>query len=615
MALTPEQIEHLATVLVHGREQELIRRIREQLVGSVAKDGVLTATELHQAEVLYELNRDALTQILLEHKGPIADETKRAVWDILAQSHHGDIARLAPAYGMALDAVATANITAIGKQAAIGIARAIERANLDLAHGALESYRSVVEKATVDYIHSAKPTDKIITEAVAELSDQVEMVNYVSGARARIDTAIRRILYTEVAQANSRMARARLDYYGHDLVITSSHAASRPDHFHWQGHVFSLTGRTPGYPTLEQGTDYGSVTGLAGANCRHTFGPWFEGDPVPGPGMSEEDNLKAYESSQKQRAIERDIRATKREIYDLEGRGGDVTGLRLKLGQQQKRMREFLAETGLPRQPLREKAYGISKQPRALTVDPRKNQGTPTWRISPNPAAAKVTPYSMGTIPPIDAIAKIEPWTAPESREIARLLARKLTAEQRFWLTKYTDAEWHRGFAAAMRGLAPMTPDYLEASKVITDALHQFALPRATRVFRNMTTLPPGLRITDTRILDQFPSINSGIVEAGGKREAIAVDSIWRSLIGAEFTDSAPLSTSYLEDFTGRYGSVKFEVSAAAGAPGVDISSLSLDELDKEILFAPGQRLRVVDVDTTIDQGVISAIFRLVMLP
>lgn len=377
MALTPEQIEHLATVLVHGREQELIRRIREQLVGSLAKDGVLTATELHQAEVLYELNRDALTQILLEHKGPIADETKRAVWDILAQSHHGDIARLAPAYGMALDAVATANITAIGKQAAIGIARAIERANLDLAHGALESYRSVVEKATVDYIHSAKPTDKIIAEAVAELSDQVEMVNYVSGARARIDTAIRRILYTEVAQANSRMARARLDYYGHDLVITRSHAASRPDHFHWQGHVFSLTGRTRGYPTLEQGTDYGSVTGLAGANCRHTFHPWFEGDPIPGPGMSEEENLKAYENSQKQRAIERDIRATKREIHDLEGRGGDVTDLRLKLGQQQKRMREFIAETGLPRQPLREKAYGIGRQPRALTVDPRR-------RVSPS---------------------------------------------------------------------------------------------------------------------------------------------------------------------------------------------------------------------------------------
>ena len=370
MALTPEQIEHLATVLIYGREQELIRRIRDQLIGSLAADGVLTATELHQAEILYELNREALTQILLEHKGPIADETKRAVWDILAQSHRDDIKRLAPAYGMALDAAVTLRITAMGKQAAIGIARAIERANLDLAHGALQSYRSVVERATVEHIHSAKPTDKIIAEAVAELSDKVEMVNYVSGARARIDTAIRRILYTEVVQANNRMTAARLDYYGHDLVITSSHAASRPDHFHWQGHVFSLAGSTKGYPTLEQGTDYGSVTGLAGANCRHTFGPWFEGDGIPGPGMSEEDNLKAYENSQKQRAIERDIRATKREIYDLEGRGGDVTGLRLKLGQQQKRMREFLKETGLPRQPLREKAHGIGKQPRALRKVP-----------------------------------------------------------------------------------------------------------------------------------------------------------------------------------------------------------------------------------------------------
>jgi hypothetical protein len=40
---------------------------------------------------------------------------------------------------------------------------------------------------------------------------------------------------------------------------------------------------------------------------------------------------------------------------------------RLVLGRQQKRVRDFCAAKGLPRMPEREKAYGVAKQPRALT--------------------------------------------------------------------------------------------------------------------------------------------------------------------------------------------------------------------------------------------------------
>ena len=45
----------------------------------------------------------------------------------------------------------------------------------------------------------------------------------------------------------------------------------------WQGKVFSRSGTNAKYPNFVQETGYGTATGLAGINCRHSFFPFFEG--------------------------------------------------------------------------------------------------------------------------------------------------------------------------------------------------------------------------------------------------------------------------------------------------------------------------------------------------
>lgn len=47
---------------------------------------------------------------------------------------------------------------------------------------------------------------------------------------------------------------------------------------------------------------------------------------------------------------------------------------RLVLGRQQRELKAWVNANKLPRQPLREKAYGVSKQPRGLTVNPYTKQ-------------------------------------------------------------------------------------------------------------------------------------------------------------------------------------------------------------------------------------------------
>ena len=139
-----------------------------------------------------------------------------------------------------------------------------------------------------------------------------------------IEVAARRAIVTGVNQGALRMTDAVCDDLGCDLVEASAHAGARPDHAKWQGKIYSRSGKSKKYPSLVAATGYGTGAGLGGWNCRHTFWPWVEGAgrayrPWTLTGYAEEtitvDGSKytVYEASQRQRSLERQIRALKKE--------------------------------------------------------------------------------------------------------------------------------------------------------------------------------------------------------------------------------------------------------------------------------------------------------------
>lgn len=145
------------------------------------------------------------------------------------------------------------------------------------------------------------------------VSDGVK-VTYPTGRSDTIETATLRAVRTGISQATAQIQTARMDEMDVDLVITSSHLGARPSHQVWQGKVFSRSGRSAKYPDFIQSTGYGSVSGLCGANCRHSFSPYFEGMDNPFEKFDSEENVKQYEKEQRQRVLERRIRDTKREV-------------------------------------------------------------------------------------------------------------------------------------------------------------------------------------------------------------------------------------------------------------------------------------------------------------
>ena len=155
------------------------------------------------------------------------------------------------------------------------------------------------------------------TAAVKEVLNNIVsdgvVVNYPTGHSDTIETATLRAVRTGISQATAQIQVARMDEMDVDLVITSSHLGARPSHQVWQGKVFSRSGKRK-YPDFVESTGYGTVTGLCGANCRHSFSPYFEGMDNPFEQFDSEENRKQYEKEQYQRKLERRIRKTKREV-------------------------------------------------------------------------------------------------------------------------------------------------------------------------------------------------------------------------------------------------------------------------------------------------------------
>ena len=235
---------------------------------------------------------------------------------------------------------------------------------------AMTGQEAFVQAADVAYMQVSTGTmsyDQAIRAAVKNVASQgINVIDYASGRRDQIDVAMRRTVLTGVAQTTGGLQTSRMDEMGVDLVQTSAHAGARPTHEVWQGKIFSRSGTNPNYPDFVNETGYGEVDGLIGINCRHSFYPFFEG--ISENAYSEEtvdemneqtvnlegEKVPQYEASQIQRGIERHIRDWKRQSGALEAAGLDNAVEIAKVKEWQSRMRDFIRQTKLQRQRIRE---------------------------------------------------------------------------------------------------------------------------------------------------------------------------------------------------------------------------------------------------------------------
>ena len=89
-----------------------------------------------------------------------------------------------------------------------------------------------------------------------------------SGRMWNMKTYTEMVARTTTMEAHLQGTANRLVEQGHDLVKVSSHLMACELCQPWQGKILSITGKTEGYPTLEEA----KADGLFHPNCRHAYG-------------------------------------------------------------------------------------------------------------------------------------------------------------------------------------------------------------------------------------------------------------------------------------------------------------------------------------------------------
>lgn len=220
--------------------------------------------------------------------------------------------------------------------------------------GVLDAYQKELDRALLKITTGVFSYDTAVNDCVKRLAESgLRSIDYASGRSYQLDTAARMCVRTGMSQLAGRITEMNLQQTGQDLVITSQHMGSRPEHAPWQNKVFSYSGKNKKYPDLVKETGYGTAEGLKGANCAHDFYPFWEGDVIPkdltepAPKKINGKEYTYYQCNQQMRKMERGIRATKREIEAQHAIGGDVTGLKAKLTAQRKAYYDFAASADI----------------------------------------------------------------------------------------------------------------------------------------------------------------------------------------------------------------------------------------------------------------------------
>ena len=239
-----------------------------------------------------------------------------------------------------------------------------------------KAYQWALDNATMQIQSGAINYNQAIKTAVKQLADSgLTVVDYESGHRDQIDVAARRAVMTGVNQICAKYTEESAQYLETLYFEVSAHAGARDNpgsspwssHKDWQGKVYSIRAGDI-YPSIYEVCGLGAVDGLEGANCRHRRNVWVEGVSErtytdeqlehidDGLGCTfDGKTYTAYEATQMQRRVERQIRAQKRLVnaYKAADLTDDATVANIKLRRLNAKYRGFSKAAGLPEQPER----------------------------------------------------------------------------------------------------------------------------------------------------------------------------------------------------------------------------------------------------------------------
>lgn len=211
-------------------------------------------------------------------------------------------------------------------------------------------YSSYLDNACYDIVTGAFDYGSVLRRVVTQLTNSgLRKIEYGSGYASRVEVAARRAVMTGVANLTGEIADYNAKKLGTEYFEVEWHAGARPTHAVWQGQVWTKE-------QLYSVCGLGTVTGLLGANCYHTYYPFFPGisqrnwsdewleaqnrkESKPKEFRGKEYTL--YEAKQRQRQMETAMRAQREKVQMLQDGGADPDEVMLQKAKYQGQLNEY----------------------------------------------------------------------------------------------------------------------------------------------------------------------------------------------------------------------------------------------------------------------------------
>lgn len=225
---------------------------------------------------------------------------------------------------------------------------------------ALNSALTQAVSGTVSYQQACANAVRLLTQS------GLRHIDYKNGVTRQIDTAVRNAVLTASAQLSGEIMQANIEESGVAYVQVPAHWGARDSHAVWQGKVYSLA-------EFRSVCGYGEPSNpdhIYSYNCRHTHYPYWPGisepveyPPEPGPFEADGKTYTYYQATQRQRAMERSIRAMKRDALaqDAMGDKGALAAAKIRLDEKTAAYKRFSAQVNMRPRLERTQVFGYDR--------------------------------------------------------------------------------------------------------------------------------------------------------------------------------------------------------------------------------------------------------------
>lgn len=241
-----------------------------------------------------------------------------------------------------------------------------------------EIYQGYLDDACMDIVTGSFDYNTVLRRVVSQLTNSgLRVIDYPSGWHNRVEVAARRAVLTGASQIAGRVTEYNAKQLGTDYFEVEWHPGARPTHTVWQGKVWSKE-------QLVSVCGLGTVTGLLGANCYHTYYPFFPGlskrnwtDDWLRKKNAEENTPKSfkgkdytvYQAKQRQRQMETAMRAQREKVQLLQKGGADRDEVMLQKAKYQGQLDEYAQFS---------RKMGLSQERERIYMDGRGRVATNT---------------------------------------------------------------------------------------------------------------------------------------------------------------------------------------------------------------------------------------------